>query len=149
MSFKEDVYKHCLQVVMNKMQASQAALDELTSSLGNETKSTAGDKYETARAMLHIEQENTSRQLQAVKEQLTTLEALNITANTGKVINGSLVTTDKNIFFISVALSKVLVNGVAVIALSALSPLGQKLMGQGVQDRVEMNGISYIITEIV
>ncbi len=149
MNFKQRIYNHCLNLVTAKTHAAKTALDEIAASLANETKSTAGDKYETARAMLHIEQENISRQLQSVQEQLNTLEALNIATHTGKITNGSLVITDKSNFFLSVALSKMVVDDTFVIALSPASPLGKKLMGCGTNDSIEMNGVTYLIKEIL
>ncbi len=69
MTFKEKVYKSYREIIETKIQLFQNTLKELRESGSNETKSTAGDKYETALAMLHIEQENVSRQLSEILKQ--------------------------------------------------------------------------------
>jgi hypothetical protein len=53
-------------------------LNELNDSAKNETKSTAGDKHETALAMLQIEQENTRNKLKEIKEQKLQLDRIDI-----------------------------------------------------------------------
>ena len=69
MSFKHQVYERYLQLINEKFNALQVILNELNDSAKNETKSTAGDKHETALAMLQIEQENTRNKLKEIKEQ--------------------------------------------------------------------------------
>ena len=63
MSFKENVYSAFAQLLNEKINNVQQILQELHRSAANETKSTAGDKHETALAMLQIEQENKRSQL--------------------------------------------------------------------------------------
>ena len=63
MDFKQRVYEQCRQRIDEKISLLSHMLEELKESSSNETKSTAGDKHETALAMLQIEQENTGRQL--------------------------------------------------------------------------------------
>lgn len=68
MSFKEKVYQQYLQLVNDKIVSLQKILNELSDSAKNETKSTAGDKHETALAMLQQEQQNTSIKLSEALE---------------------------------------------------------------------------------
>ena len=49
--------------LMTAMHEARAAMDELSSSLGKETKSTAGDKHETGRAMVQREMEQAGDRL--------------------------------------------------------------------------------------
>jgi len=48
----------------------------------------------------------------------------------------------------SIAMGKITVDGISVIALSPQSPLGKKMMGLKVNDATEMNGINYVIEQI-
>lgn len=68
-TFKAAVQQHFLDLLDEKISVIRQKLDELQESLKNETKSTAGDKHETARAFVHIEQENTGRQLEVLLQQ--------------------------------------------------------------------------------
>ena len=113
-----------------------------------ETKSTAGDKHETALAMLQIEQANVGSQLQDVLEKKSTLEKIDPALQSSKIINGSLVKTDKGYLFVSIALGKATINDNPVTALSPQSPLGKKMLGLSVGDVVEINNNKYMIETI-
>ena len=148
MNLKEEVYKHCLAIINNKISLLQLTLNDLRNSAANETKSTAGDKHETALAMLQIEQENTGRQLQEALQQKLHLERIQIELKTTNVVNGSLVKTDRGVLFICCAIGRLSVNEISIIAISPQSPLGSKLLGLQVNNTVEMNKIIYTIEEI-
>ena len=148
MTLKEKIYEAYLRMIDDKILFFQKALAGLRESGSNETKSTAGDKYETALAMLHIEQENTNRQLKEVLKQKLLFSKIDPAISTSTIINGSLIKTNKGYLFLSVALGKNNVGGINVIALSPDSPLGQKIIGLKVNDKVEINGIQYIIESI-
>lgn len=148
MTFKEKIYSGCVQLIRNKIGLLQNALADLKQSASNETKSTAGDKHETALAMLQIEQENINKQLTDVLTQKLVLAKIDPAIRPVKIVNGSLVKTNKGYFFLSVALGKIVADEVTVIALSPQSPLGIKLMGLKENDSVIMNGTSYIIESI-
>jgi len=149
MTFKERIYESYLQMIESKIRLFQNNLDELKESSTNETKSSAGDKYETALAMIHIEQENTNQQLKEALKQKILFSKIDPAVTTEKFINGSLIKTNKGYFFLSLALGKTIVDGISVIALSPYSPLGQKLVGLRENDSVQMNGIHYIIENVV
>jgi hypothetical protein len=148
MTFKQKVYGQFLALVNNKIAELQKTLSDLRESAANETKSTAGDKHETALAMLQIEQENTNRQISDVLLQKDFLEKIDPAVKSMRVASGSLVKTNKGYFFLSVGLGKLQVEGTTVIALSLESPLGGKLRGLKVNDTAEINGNSYVIESI-
>jgi transcription elongation GreA/GreB family factor len=148
MTLKQKIYNHYLQVIHDKVSMLQKVLDDLKESGANETKSTAGDKHETALAMLQIEQANTRAQLQEVINQQAVLEKINPDLSADIILNGSLIKTNRGYLFMSVALGKALVDSVNVIALSPQSPLGQKLMGLRVGKVAEMNKAAYLVEGI-
>jgi hypothetical protein len=149
MSFKQKIYNYYLQLVNDKISLLQQVLADLKESGTNETKSTAGDKHETALAMLQIEQANTRGQLQVAFEQKVALEKINPVIVAEEVVNGSLIKTNQGYLFLSIALGKAIIDGNIVIALSPQSPLGQKLMGLRITDIAEINNSSYLIESIV
>jgi hypothetical protein len=148
MTLKQKIYNHYLQLINNKVHLLQQVLADLKESGSNETKSTAGDKHETALAMLQIEQANTRAQLQEVINQKDALEKINPAVTAIKIVNGSLVKTNRGYLFLSVALGKAVVEGITVIALSPQSPLGIKLMGLTIGNIAEVNGNKYVIEGI-
>lgn len=126
----------------------QKLLNDLKESGANETKSTAGDKHETALAMLQIEQANTRGQMQEVLLQKAALEKINPTLSVQMIVTGSLIKTNRGYFFMSTALGKATIENITVIALSPQSPLGQKLMGLKAGDTAAINDIDYVIESI-
>ncbi|MDH7459661.1 hypothetical protein QEG73_00175 [Chitinophagaceae bacterium 26-R-25] len=148
MTLKQQVYNQCMSIVSQRITDVQKTLDDLRESIVNETKSTAGDKYETARAMLHIEQENVTKQMAELLEQKKQLEKLSMVEASDSVIKGSLVKTDRGYLFLSIALGKIKVSDQTVVALSPQSPLGKQLTGLKAGESALMNGMKYVIDTI-
>ena len=149
MTFKEKIYQQYVLLVNDKINLLKKNLQELTDSAANETKSTAGDKHETALAMLQIEQENSSRQLSDVLKQKAVLEKMDPSLQPEQVVSGSLVKTSKGYFFISLGLGKIKVEDHLIIALSPESPLGKQLIHLKQGNSIDFNGTDYTIEEIV
>jgi len=145
MTFKEKIYQQYVHAVHGKITLLQKTLQDLTDSAANETKSTAGDKHETALAMLQIEQENSSRQLAEALKQKAALEKIDPSLHPEQVVNGSLVKTSKGCFFISLGLGKITVDETLIIALSPESPLGAEMMHLKKGDSFSFNGSNYTI----
>jgi transcription elongation GreA/GreB family factor len=144
-AFKQKIYSHCLQLLNGKIQELEKILSELSESASNNTKSSAGDKHETGRAMIQIEQETIGKQLQEVLEQKTVLEKIDPNQNSSRIIKGSLVKTNKDYLFLSIALGKIIVDEKAVMVISPQSPLGVKLIGLKANDETVINEVSYIV----
>ncbi|MES2850064.1 MAG: hypothetical protein V4685_13480 [Bacteroidota bacterium] len=148
MTFKQKIHLCYLQLANEKVQHLQQILADLKESGSNETKSTAGDKHETALAMLQIEQEQKREQLKEAQLQKAAIEKIDPAIVASSIINGSLIKTNKGYLFISAAFGKAIVDGFAVIALSPQSPLGKQLMGLAVGSAVVVNKNKYEIESI-
>ena len=148
MTLKQKIFNHYLQVLNEKIASLQQVLNDLKESGANETKSTAGDKHETALAMLQIEQANTRAQLKEVVDQKNVFERIDPTLSPVGVVMGSLIKTNRGYLFFSIGAGKAVVDENPVIALSPNSPLGKKLMGLKAGDTAEINNVQYIIESI-
>ncbi len=115
MTFKQKIYSHFLQQINYKVQQLQKVLDDLKESGSNETKSTAGDKHETALAMLQIEQANTRGQMKEVIAQKEALEKINPSITAKIIVHGSLIKTNRGYLFLSIALGKGVIESVHVL----------------------------------
>src|SRR5258706_14595649 len=111
MTLKQKIYNYYLGVINDKIKLFQEVLADLKESGSNETKSTAGDKHETALAMLQIEQANVGAQLQDVLEKKAALEKIDPMLSSSKIVNGSLVKTGNGYLFISIASGKTTIEG--------------------------------------
>ncbi len=148
MSFKENVYSAFEQLLDEKINDVQQILQELHRSAANETKSTAGDKHETALAMLQIEQENKRNQLRELLLQKSLLKKIDPSIISPRILLGSLVLTDKGYFFISIALGKIIMDDKIIYALSPASPLGKKMIAHKQHELLELSGRNYTILNI-
>jgi hypothetical protein len=148
MTLKQKIYSHFLQLINEKIAIHQKTLADLKESGANETKSTAGDKHETALAMLQIEQANVRGQLQEAVLQKTILEKINPALSPNIIVNGSLVKTSRGYFFLSTALAKATIEQILVMPLSPQSPLGCMLMGLKTGEVAILNNNCYTIEHI-
>ena len=149
MHFKQKVYEHYRELLEDKILSLQKVLDDLKESGANETKSTAGDKHETALAMVQIEQANKRAQMEQLLAQKAVLNKIDPSIQAIQVVNGSLVKTQQQYFFISVALGKAIVGEKNIVALSAQSPLGKILMGLKKGNTASFNQTHFLIEEIL
>jgi transcription elongation GreA/GreB family factor len=148
MALKQEIFSHCLQLVNSKIEVINAAMEEVNEGLKNDSKSSAGDKHETSRAMAQLENEKLARQLTEALEQKASLQALAKVTQTSKVTKGCLLKTGNQYIYISIALGRVTVNHQNVIVVSPNSPLGIILIGKKVTDTAELNGVKYFIESI-
>lgn len=148
MTFKQKIHARFLQIADEKIVALQQVLADLKESGTNETKSTAGDKHETALAMLQIEQANTRSQLKDASEKKAQLQKIDPCVVTVSILPGSLIKTNRGYLYLSVAGGKITIEGITVTALSPQSPLGEKLMGLGIGEAAEVNNNRFVIESI-
>ena len=148
MNLKEEVSNKCREMLDEKIASLKKILLDLQQSAANETKSTAGDKHETALAMLQIEQENTSRQLQVLLGQRLQLTQIDLSKKANIIGKGSLIYTNRGLIFIAIGLGKVQMDKTICLVISPTSPLGILLLTKKVSDTVQCNGIDYQIDQI-
>jgi len=97
-------------------------------SRNNDTKSSAGDKFETGREMMQIELDKNEAQLNKTVKNKHDLSQINTMCTFTKVEFGSLVITNMGKYFISLPIGKVEVDGDSIYCISLASPLGQAMM---------------------
>jgi hypothetical protein len=148
MTFKQKIYEYYLQLVQDRIDVFRDMIVALTEDSKNDAKGSAGDKHETALSMMHIEQEKLNNKLREVVVQKAILDKIDPSKIAGTIIVGSLVKANGIYLYLSLALPKININGINVIALSPQSPLGNKLMGNVVGFTFEINTTKYLIEEI-
>jgi hypothetical protein len=147
MTFKHKIYQYYLQLVQDRIDVFRDMIGALTEDSKNDAKGSAGDKHETALSMMHIEQEKLNNKLRELVLQKVILDKIDPVKIAQTVIVGSLVKANGIYLYMSLALPKINIEGVNVIALSPQSPLGNKLMGNIVGFAFEINGTTYEIEE--
>jgi hypothetical protein len=149
MTFKQKIYHQYHQLVQDRIDVFRDMIEALTEDSKNDAKGSAGDKHETALSMMHIEQEKLNTKLKEVLTQKVVLDKIDPTIAAETIVLGSLVKANGIYLYISLALPKINVDSVNVIALSPQSPLGNKLMGNKAGFKFEINATTYIIEEIL
>lgn len=139
-----------LEIIHQKISEKIQKLEQLiaeTRASNNDTKSSMGDKYETSREMLQQEINNLQIQL---NEHLKSQQILkNINPNPHKIVTlGSLVETEKGMFFIAISLGELSFNQEKIFVISAESPLAKAMNGKKTGESFVVNNLSQIIKNI-
>jgi transcription elongation GreA/GreB family factor len=145
---KSKLYKLCHAYVDQRIETTQKAMEALQVSADEETKSSVGDKYETGRAMMQLEMEKYSVQLNEAVKLKQTISQMETVVQTDVVQPGCLVRTNQGNFYISISAGPLKVNDESFFAISTASPIGTKLLGLKVKDTFNFNNKVYEIQRI-
>jgi len=126
---KKTIHRKCSEALENRIQGIREALDSAQESANQETKSSAGDKHETGRAMMQLETEKLHEQLRHALDDLHRLQRLEPDKDHQTVGEGALVKTDRMHLYFTVAGGTFEVEGTQVITLSMGSGLGLAARG--------------------
>ena len=142
---KQQIVALSRQLMDERIAEFEAQCKALQEGVANESKSSAGDKHETSRAMMNLEQEKLSRQLQELLVMKDRFEKIDFETSADKIKIGSLIQTNKGLFLLSVGLGKISMDGHDVLLLSKQSPLGEALYGKCKGEKIGLNANQYII----
>lgn len=145
---KLKLHKMCTEYVEERIASAQQAISAARESANDDTKSSAGDKYETGREMMQQEIDRNRRQLEESQKLRLILEQIDPLKSTEQVQNGSLVSTNYGKFYISISRGQILVDGCNYFAVSSISPIGLKLMKQKENYQFDFNGKAFRIVKI-
>ncbi|MFY0712199.1 3-oxoacyl-ACP synthase [Seonamhaeicola sp. NFXS20] len=149
MNLKEELYKQCEAFIENRFKNIEATINEIQKALTAETKSTAGDKHETGRAMLQLEREKAGNQLAEAQKIKETLVKIDITKSSSIVSLGSIVYTSNLNYFIAISAGELKIENKIYFAISPSTPIGQLLLGKTVGDLVIFRNQKFIINNII
>lgn len=116
------------------------AVAQAKQSQEEDTKSSAGDKYETGRAMIQQEIDKHGLRLSKLQQLKKELSLINPSHTDDKIGFGSLATINGEKYFISIALGKIALGGQEYYALSLAAPICQMLKGKRAGERVAFQG---------
>lgn len=147
---KEEILKQIQDKLKSSIDQLKSDILDLKESLDNDTKSSAGDKFETSRAMTQQEMDSLEKQLIQQVRLWEISDQIN-KQDPGKEIGmGTIVTTSDMVFFLGIPLGKIEVNGKAVFCISFLSPIGKQIKDTGLEIKsLSINGKSHPITKII
>ena len=145
---KKELYNLCIAYVRNRMDEAKQAVDLIEQSAKEETKSSAGDKYETSREMMQQETDRSMAQLNEAKKLMVALSQITYNNVNTTAEAGSLVVTNNGKFYIAISAGTLSLQGETFFAVSPASPIGLKLRGLKAGDEFTLNNKLYQVKEI-
>lgn len=146
---KLKVYNACLRNIEKRIQAIQEALDAAIAAGNEETKSSVGDKYETGRAMMQMEQDKQRIQLDKAMVLKNELLQINLNKKYEKVERGVLVVADAGLYFITTGIGKIIIDEYTVYAISMDAPLAKAFIGKKENEIVFFQDKKYAIKKLL
>ena len=148
---KKQLHTQLLHQLQNRKQALLSQQADAQTSANEDTKSSAGDKYETAREMASQSIRQLQQQVQIVTEQLAILERLDPDKLpvSEKIIHGSLIETESGWYYLTIAFGKHETEGKTIFVLSPQSPLGKELLTKAANETVTFNGKNLQIMKVL
>ena len=146
---KKTVVAFLTTQLKNQIAQIRLQIENLSQDASENAKSSAGDKHETDLAMVHLEQEQLSKKLSQLLENLQTWQQIDFASSASTVKQGSLVKTNLGWLLISIALPQYKIENETVISISPQSPLGQLLIGKQPNERFELNQKTFEVQEIL
>lgn len=149
LAIKQQLYMLCHNFVENRRKNIQKTIDEIQESLTSETKSSAGDKHETGRAMLQLEREKAGHQLAEIEKLTESLSKIDTTITSKTVGLGSVVFTTQANYYIAISAGQLEEDCQSFFAISPMTPIGLLLMGKKVGDEVVFRDSKFIIANVI
>lgn len=145
---KKDLFEFCETFVVDRITRIQKNMVDIQEALISETKSSAGDKHETGRAMLQLEREKLGNQLAQAEEMKQVLARVSLQENTEIIGLGSCVITSKGNYFLAISAGVFTNKDVSVFCISVGTPIGKLLLGKSIGEVIIFNGDKIEILKI-
>ena len=121
--------------LQTKLSYLTTSLQQAIDSRNSDTKSSAGDKFETSREMAQIEIHKIETEISKTQQFITDLFS--------KVTQ--FIITDKRAFLISIPFGKLMVDDTAVFCISNTAPISTYLLDTKIGESFSCNSLSYTI----
>lgn len=147
---KGEVLEIALKRTKERITMIESALETARDSSNDDTKSSAGDKYETSREM--IQQDINRYQKQLVEANKDLQQLISIESLSNDVIDvvrlGTLVQTNVGLYLIATSIGAVKIGTNNIFVISSASPIGQLLIGKKIGDSFVFNNVNQKVIAI-
>lgn len=147
-AFKTGLKKTGERLITERIAVLKSAIDNAQEAANGEGKSSAGDKYETARAMGHLEKDMYAHQQAENIRELDNLQKINTDTIYTTAQTGAFIRCSDHSFFIAAGLGKQLIDDQLVFFLSPNAPLAKLLLHKKAGDSFLFNKRNMVILEI-
>jgi hypothetical protein len=146
---KKQLHQLCANLIQQRLDAARQAIEASQQAAKDDTKSSAGDKYETGREMMQQETNRNMAQLTEANKLMVALNQISTNGQSATADAGSVVITDNGKFYLSVSAGTINFSGETYFAISPGSPIGLKMKGCKVRDSFSLNGKVYRVLEVI
>ena len=147
-SFKNSLKQFCQHTIEQRITAAKETIKNAQEAANSEEKSSAGDKYETSRAMGHLQKDMYSKQLTEYVKELADLHAVNTGNLCQHAMAGAFIQTATASFFIAAGIGKQIIEGKIIFFLSPHAPLANILQNKKAGDSFVFNGNTVVVTAV-
>ncbi|WP_223032390.1 GreA/GreB family elongation factor [Hanstruepera marina] len=148
LEIKTKLLEQCNVFCQAKLKTIQFQIEEINKALTNETKSSAGDKHETGRAMLQLEREKLGTQLAEQQKLQKVLSRIQINKTSQVIGLGSVVYTTQANYFLAISAGELQVKGTVYYGISIQTPIGKLLLGKTTGCEVEFREEIFTIEKV-
>lgn len=145
---KTALYRACADYIKERIDTAELALANNRDGLEDDSKSSAGDKFETSREMIQQEVIRNELLLADARDMKTILSKIDINQQFPNIQNGSLIITNSGTFFFAIGAGKIQVDNKDYFVISISSPLGQVFKDKKAGDKAVFNGKTYQIKAV-
>lgn len=144
LKIKQQLLEACFHFVEDKHTTISKSIASNKNDLFSETKSSAGDKHETGRAMIQLEMEKSGQQLAEVQLMQEVLTKIVVEKESEVVCLGSLIKTTKGTFFLAISIGKICLENEDYFVVSTQSPIGKQLLGKTIGHTIPFNNAEIV-----
>ena len=130
---KSDVISELLSQLNNKLKFLNQNLESAIISRNSDTKSSAGDKFETSREMAQIEIRKLETEILKAQQFIQDLQEN----------KADLIITETEIFLISIPFGKIAINSKTVYCISNSAPISKPLLNTKISTGFNYRGVDY------
>ncbi|HAH36301.1 MAG TPA: hypothetical protein DEQ87_01850 [Algoriphagus sp.] len=146
---KEKIFQAAIRQLKEKISLLQQERKAVSEGILEDTKSSAGDKFETGREMMTQDLKTIEGTIEKLQEDLDEIYRVqSIKSNSEAVREGSLIQLGTDFFLISASIGQLEVEGKKYFLLSRNSPLGQVLIGKKKGENVLFRGKPQAILDV-
>jgi hypothetical protein len=146
---KLKIHQQCLQMINERIIETEEGIKEIRMEAELNARSSAGDKFETGRAMADLEIEKYNKALDNLLQMATVLKRIDPETHHQQTAPGALVHTDKGFIYVAVGLGKTHIDQHDVLVISIGAPIFKILKNTPVGGKAVFNGTSYQVKGIL
>lgn len=147
-AYKTQLKQFAIALITERIAAARQVIDQAQQAANSEEKSSAGDKYETGRAMGHLQKDMYSRQMAEQVKELSAMNTIHSDVIYLSVAPGALIQCKEQSFFLLAGMGKQSIEGQTIYFLSPQAPLAKSLQGKKPGDSFAFSGAAATILEV-